>query len=52
MVIIKMEVLSYFYTRREHRKQLLKKVSVIALDQFNEMRIRIGDLSEKFFFSV
>jgi hypothetical protein len=31
MVIIKKEALSYFYTKREHRKNLVTKVSVIAL---------------------
>jgi hypothetical protein len=31
MVIIKKEALSYFYTKGEHRKNLVTKVSVIAL---------------------
>jgi hypothetical protein len=31
MIIIKKEALSYFYTKREHRKNIVTKVSVIVL---------------------
>jgi hypothetical protein len=49
VAIIKKEALSNFYTKRESRKELVTKVSVIALRQLNETRMRIRELFEIFF---
>jgi hypothetical protein len=56
MVIIKKKTLSYFYTKREHSKKLVTKISVIALRtvimlrQLNWPHVRIRDLLENYLY--
>ena len=47
MIIIKKEALSDFYIKREHRKNLVTKESVIALRQSNRCFVKIRKLFKK-----